>query len=58
MKFMGTSFDKASTVLCALLLGGSLSVLAGPPFVTDDPEPVVTGSIPAQATRLGDMAAW
>jgi hypothetical protein len=31
---------KVSSLLAALLLGGLLTVLAGPPFLTDDPEPV------------------
>jgi hypothetical protein len=31
---------KVSSFLAVLLLGGSLTVLAGPPFMTDDPEPV------------------
>jgi hypothetical protein len=32
--------QKASSLVAVLLLGGSLTALAGPPFVTDDPEPV------------------
>jgi hypothetical protein len=31
---------KASVVLAVILLAGSFKVLAGPPFLTDDPEPV------------------
>lgn len=31
---------KKFSLLLALLFGGSLAILAGPPFLTDDPEPV------------------
>ena len=31
---------KASVILAVMMIGGSFKVLAGPPFLTDDPEPV------------------
>ena len=40
MKRMNNNVDRKIRLAAALLLGGSLTVIAGPPFVTDDPEPV------------------
>jgi hypothetical protein len=37
---MKCNTNKKISLLAALLLGGSLTVPAGPPFLTDDPEPV------------------
>ena len=58
--------QKAAVVLAAMTVGGALNVLAGPPFLTDDPEPVdyqnwefyvASMHVPNRRRLVGDGAA-